>query len=125
MGLGFLGLKLLPLPEATAIRFATPIFIVVFAIFLLGECVRLFRLTAVAVGLVGVLIVMWSRLGAGGDGGDLALLIGYFVFGEVPTVPMLAGAALVIAAGVAIVWRERQIGKRTATEGKMRNLLKG
>jgi len=225
MGLGFLGLKLLPLPEVTAIRFATPIFIVIFAVVLLGERVRLIRMSAVAVGLAGVLIVMWPRLGAGFGGGNLALLgacvtlgsaalaalaqvfvkamtgterttaivfyfsatasslslltipfgwvrpvgvewvflvgagivgalgqilltasfrhadagllapftyvsmiwaliIGYFIFDEVPTVPMLAGAALVIAAGVAIVLRERQIGKRTATEGKMRNLLK-
>ncbi len=226
MGLGFLGLKLLPLPEVTAIRFATPIFIVVFAALLLGERMRLVRVTAVTVGLCGVLIVMWPRLGGGLSGGNLALigalvtlgsaalaalaqvfvkamtgtertsaivfyfsmtastlslltlpfgwvmpvgiewvfligagvvgalgqillttsyryadagtlapftyasmlwalLIGYFVFGEVPTLPMLGGAALVIAAGVAIVLRERQIGRRTATEGKLRTLLKG
>jgi drug/metabolite transporter (DMT)-like permease len=39
-----------------------------------------------------------------------ALAIGYFVFAEVPTWPMLGGAALIILAGVVIVWRERQIG---------------
>lgn len=39
-----------------------------------------------------------------------ALAIGYAVFGEVPTVTMLAGAGLVIAAGVLIIWRERQLG---------------
>ena len=54
-----------------------------------------------------------------------ALLIGYFVFGESPTAAMLAGAALVIAAGVAIVVRERQLGRQTAAEGKVRSLLKG
>ncbi len=39
-----------------------------------------------------------------------ALGIGYFVFSEVPTPTMLLGAAVVISAGVAIIWRERQLG---------------
>ena len=39
-----------------------------------------------------------------------ALLIGYGVFGEVPTRMMLAGAALIITAGILIIWRERQLG---------------
>jgi len=219
MGLGFTGLHLLPLPEVTAIRFATPILIVIFAAAILGERVRLIRLSAVAVGLVGVLIVMWPRLqfhggqmaligamvtlgsatlaalaqifiksmsgterpaaivfwfsltatclslltapfgwvmpvgrewvwmiGAGLIGGIgqilitssyrfadasvlapftyvsmiWALIIGYFVFGEAPTVPMLAGAALVIAAGVGIVLRERHLGLQRTAERKVR-----
>lgn len=223
MGLGFLGLKLIPLPEATAIRFATPILIVIFAAIILNERVRLFRLTAVAVGLLGVTIVMWPQLsfegssalrlgalvtlasatlaafaqifikamagterteaivfwfsltassfalftipfgwvmpvglewvwligsglvgGAGqilltssykyADAGTLApltyvsmiwaLIFGYFIFGELPTLPMLAGAALVIAAGVTIVLRERALGKNTASDAKLRSLMK-
>ena len=39
-----------------------------------------------------------------------ALVIGYVLFDEVPTAAMLGGAALVIAAGVLIIWRERQLG---------------
>jgi len=39
-----------------------------------------------------------------------ALLIGWFVFGEAPTMVMLMGAALVITAGILIIWRERQLG---------------
>ena len=39
-----------------------------------------------------------------------ALLIGYFVFAEVPTWTMLGGAALVIFAGILIIWRERRLG---------------
>ncbi len=39
-----------------------------------------------------------------------ALLFGYFLFDEVPTVVMLAGAAIIILAGVLIIWRERQLG---------------
>lgn len=218
MGLGFVGLKLLPLPEVTAIRFATPILTVIFAALILSERVRLIRLSAVLVGLGGVMIVMWPRLQfQGGDlamigalvtlgsaglaalsqvfikamagterttaivfwfsmtasslslltlpfgwvmplGGEWALLIGagllgglgqilltasyryadasvlapftyvsmiwalligYFIFDEVPTLPMLGGAALVIAAGVAIVLRERQLGLRRLAERKV------
>jgi drug/metabolite transporter (DMT)-like permease len=219
MGLGFVGLRLLPLPEVTAIRFATPILLVIFAALILGEKVRLVRLSAVAVGLVGVMIVMWPRLNfSGGDAALIgalvtlgsaglaalaqvfiklmsstertaaivfyfsltatclslltipfgwvmpagrewvwligagvlggigqilltasyrfteagvlapftyvsmiwALILGYFVFNEVPTLPMLGGAGLVIAAGVAIVLRERHLGLEQTALGKVR-----
>jgi drug/metabolite transporter (DMT)-like permease len=43
-----------------------------------------------------------------------ALVIGYFLFGDVPTVQMLLGAALVISAGVAIILRERYLGIQRA-----------
>lgn len=62
MGLGFAGLGLLPLPEVTAIGYATPILVVIFAAMFLGEEVRLFRLSAVALGMIGVLIVLSPRL---------------------------------------------------------------
>lgn len=214
MGLGFAGLHYLPLPEVTAIRFATPILMVVFAALILGERIRLVRVSAVSVGLAGVLVVMWPRLTlAGGEaalfgalvtlasavlaalaqvfiksltgierteaiafyfavtasvlslatlpfgwvwptGGEWplmigagliggigqilltasyrhadasvlapftyvsmlwSLIIGYFVFAEAPTAPMLAGAGLIVLAGVAIILRERQLGlRRTA-----------
>ena len=48
-----------------------------------------------------------------------SLLFGFVFFAEVPTVETLVGAALIIAAGVAIWLRERQLGKRMATEGKV------
>lgn len=45
-----------------------------------------------------------------------ALAIGYFVFDEVPTGPMLIGAALIAAAGIAIILREHRLGlKRSQT----------
>ncbi|MBK1635300.1 DMT family transporter [Rhodovulum adriaticum] len=68
MGLMFAALGLLPLPEVTAISYATPLLVVVFAAMFLGEQVRLFRLAAVALGLAGVLIVLSPRLGALGGG---------------------------------------------------------
>jgi drug/metabolite transporter (DMT)-like permease len=39
-----------------------------------------------------------------------AILIGYVWFSEVPTPQMLIGASIVIAAGILIIWRERQLG---------------
>ncbi|HVH01456.1 MAG TPA: DMT family transporter [Amaricoccus sp.] len=220
MALGFTALGLLPLPEATALGYAAPLLVVIFAAMFLGEQVRGFRLSAVAVGLVGVTIVLWPRLSVdpagassaeavgamaallgavfaalaqvfvrrlvateatpaivfyfsltatlislvtlpfgwavppggtalllvaaglfGGVGQVLltesyrhaeastiapfeyvsmlfALLLGYLVFAEVPTAAMLAGAALIVAAGLFILWREHRLGIRRAAARK-------
>lgn len=209
MGLGFAALAFLPLPEATAIGYATPILVVVFAALFLGEQVRIVRISAVVMGLAGVLIVLWPQFGAGAGGTEalgaglalagaacaalaqiqirrlvgsertsaivfwfsftatalslltipfgwvmpspteaalligagllggvaqilmtsayrfadasvvapfdyasmlFALVIGYAVFSEIPSASTLAGSAIVIAAGVLIIWREHQLG---------------
>lgn len=47
-----------------------------------------------------------------------ALLIGYFAFAEVPSLTMLAGAALVVIAGILIIWRERRLGLERAHQRK-------
>ncbi|MDO9525648.1 MAG: DMT family transporter [Gemmobacter sp.] len=47
-----------------------------------------------------------------------ALGIGYFVFGEVPTLTMLGGAGIVILAGIVIIWRERRLGLERAKQRK-------
>ncbi|TCL01564.1 drug/metabolite transporter (DMT)-like permease [Shimia isoporae] len=62
MAMNFAALGMLPLPEVTAIGFTAPLLTVIFAAMFLGEEVRAFRLTAVGVGLVGVVIVLWPRL---------------------------------------------------------------
>ena len=49
----------------------------------------------------------------------LALVLGYFVFDEVPTAAMLAGAALIVAAGLFIIWRERRLGLQRANARKV------
>lgn len=221
MGLTFAGLGLLPLPEVTAIGYATPMFTVLLAALLLGERVRIIRLSAVGLGLIGVMIVIAPRLSFGAEtlkegatiGAMMVLLasilralvqihlrrlvqtdttaaivfyfsitastlglltlplgwmtgaevlvwttpalrvfaililsgliggiaqimvtasyrfggasmlapfdyasmifasaIGYVAFGEAPTGPIVLGASLVIAGGVLIIWRERQLG---------------
>ncbi len=68
MGLGFAGLGMLPLSEVQAIHYAAPLLVVIFAAFFLGERVRLVRLSAVALGMTGVLIVLWPRLTTLGNG---------------------------------------------------------
>lgn len=221
MGLGFAGLAYLPLPEVTAIGYAAPLLTVVFAAMFLGEDVRGFRISMVALGMVGVMIVLSPRLtilngesvaapeafgamlvlggavfaalaqvfvrklvltertpaivfwfsvtasalalvtlpfgwvmptaeqamlmvGSGILGGFgqifltssyreadasvvapfdyasmlFALAIGYWVFDEVPTIPMLSGAALIVTAGVLIIWRERRLGIERARQRK-------
>ncbi len=67
MGMGFAALAFLPLPEVTAIGYAAPLLVVIFASMFLGEEVRLFRLTAVFVGLAGVMIVLSPRLSMGSE----------------------------------------------------------
>ncbi|MCA1952182.1 MAG: DMT family transporter [Hyphomicrobiales bacterium] len=64
MFFGFAGLTTLPLPDATAISFAAPLFSVVLAALLLGEVVRLYRWTAVLVGFCGVIVMLWPHLSA-------------------------------------------------------------
>ncbi len=65
MGMTFAGLGMLPLPEVTAIGYATPIFTVILAALMLGERIRMVRITAVLLGLIGVLIMLWPRLSGG------------------------------------------------------------
>ena len=65
MGFNFAALTLLPLPEVTALGYAAPLLTVIFGAILLGEQVRLFRLSAVAVGIFGVGLVMWPLLTVG------------------------------------------------------------
>ncbi|MGJ8603272.1 MAG: DMT family transporter [Marivita sp.] len=210
MACGFAALGLLPLPEVTVLGYAAPILTVLFAAMLLGEKIRLVRMSAVALGLIGVVIVMLPQLGnddlgtaarwgvvlvlasaalralahvhirklvqhettssvvfyfavtatclslltvpfgwvmpdaetatqligAGVVGGVaqilltssyrhaeaaflapfdyasilFALVIGYTIFDEIPTIHTIIGSIVIIGAGVLIIWRERQLG---------------
>ncbi|MCV6823128.1 MULTISPECIES: DMT family transporter [Halocynthiibacter] len=68
MGFGFSAIGLLPLPEFTAIGYAAPLLVVIFAAMFLNEKVGVFRLSAVTVGLIGVIVVIYPRLSIGGGG---------------------------------------------------------
>lgn len=59
----FLGLAAMPLADAVAIFFISPLVITVFSVAFLGERVGIHRWTAVSVGLIGVIVMM--RPGAG------------------------------------------------------------
>ena len=213
MALGFFALTRLPLPEAITLNYAQPLLVVVFSALFLGETVRIYRWSAVVVGLVGVFIISWPKLtlfdtpggdqqpgggrrrsphssrrgisavamllvrslvhtektativlwfsltasgvGAADDpvrlaGADacsrrlllvvagfcggvaqilmteayrhaeastvapfeytsmiLGIVVGYLAFGDVPTIHMLVGGAIVVGAGIFIIWRER------------------
>ena len=76
MGLGFAGLGYLPLPEVTAIGYTAPLLVVVFGAMFLGEDVRLFRISAVVLGMIGVLIVLSPRLTVMPGTGDSAATLG-------------------------------------------------
>jgi drug/metabolite transporter (DMT)-like permease len=39
-----------------------------------------------------------------------AVAVGWFLFGELPAVVVLAGSTIVVAAGIFVIWRERQLG---------------
>lgn len=59
----FVVLSLLPLADATAFTFATPLIVVPMAAFTLGEIVRPYRWASVALGFAGVLVMLSDHLG--------------------------------------------------------------
>jgi drug/metabolite transporter (DMT)-like permease len=214
----FAALARLPLADATAISFASPLITVVLAALILKERVRVYRWSAVSVGFIGVIVMLLPHLDAGhiaaaGTAGALlatlaafcsagtviqtrrltrsettpsivfyfslicaiagavtlpfawhdptpgqlaalvstgvlgglahilltesyrhapasvvapfdyssmlwALLLGYWIFGEVPTALVFIGAAIVAGAGLFVIWRERQLGLQRAREAE-------
>ncbi|MGE6743492.1 DMT family transporter [Allorhizobium pseudoryzae] len=89
MACGFYGLIQLPLPDAIAIGYASPLMAVIFAALILKEQVRIYRWTAVALGIFGVLIITWPKLsmfeqgglGASQATGALAVLLSAIIGG--------------------------------------------
>ena len=222
MGLGFFGLTRLPLPEAITLNYAQPLVVVVLSAIFLHETIRIYRWSAVVIGLVGVTIVSWPKLSLFGsaeglDEGEalgvaaalaaatmgatalllvrrlvrtessativlwfsltasvlalftipfgwqaldprqaaflvaagicggvaqilmtesyrhaeastvapfeytsmiLGIVVGYFAFGDLPTVHTLVGGVIVVGAGIFIIWREHRLGIEQARVGK-------
>lgn len=219
----FSALTRLPFPEAITLGYATPLLLVVLSALILKEQIRIYRWSAVLVGLFGVLIVIWPRLTlftsgtpfssietigvsaaligatlaafatlatrvlvqteasatvvfyfaitssllalttlpfgwvmpnptqwimlicagiAGGIGQILltecyrhasisiiapfeytslliSVVLGYLIFGDIPTLHMLSGGAIIIAAGIFIILRERRLGLERAKARKV------
>ena len=84
MSCWFAGVTMMPLAEATAVSFTGPIFSTAAAAVLLGETVRIRRITAMAVGLVGVLVVL--RPGFQAIGVAQMLILGNAVIGAIGAV---------------------------------------
>jgi drug/metabolite transporter (DMT)-like permease len=76
MMFGFYALTKLPFAEATTLNYATPLIIVVLSALFLDEVVRLYRWSAVLLGLVGVIIISWPRLTLLSTGVDQDAAIG-------------------------------------------------
>ena len=92
----FWALAHLPLATAVSISYSTPLFVTIGAVFLLNEIVRARRWSAVAIGFVGVLIIMHPGFGSGGErGGSLDMLIA------------LAGAAIAAGSYISIKFLSR------------------
>ena len=67
----FLSLALLPLATATAIFFVAPLLITLLAIPVLGETVGIWRLSAIGIGFLGVLVI---SSGGSGEVGEVEVL---------------------------------------------------
>ncbi len=61
MFLNFASLARLPIIDATAISFTSPLITVVFSAVFLKEKVRLYRWSAVIIGFVGVIVMLWQQ----------------------------------------------------------------
>ena len=62
MFFNFAALARLPIVDVTTITFASPLITVALSAWLLKERVRVYRWTAVAVGFVGVVVMLWPHL---------------------------------------------------------------
>jgi len=71
---GFTALTLIPLTEATALGFTAPLFVTIGAVLILGEVIRFRRVMALALGFLGVMIVLGAELGSVSVGALLALI---------------------------------------------------
>lgn len=103
MALNFAALAFIALPDATAIGYAAPLLTVVMAVFFLGEVVGIFRWSAVAVGFIGVIIILSPNIGASDL--DRGTAIG----------ASLALTATLFMAGAAIIVRKLITSERSAT----------
>ena len=95
----FAALARLPLVDATAIGFATPLINVALAAIFLGEKVHVFRWSAVTVGLVGVIVMLSPHL-----------------FGVERHEPSAAGALFAVAGAFLTAAAMTQVRHMSATE---------
>ena len=71
---GFIAFILIPLAQATAISFTTPIFVTIGAALLLGEIIKFRRIAAIFVGFLGMLVIIQPGAGVMSIGVALAFV---------------------------------------------------
>lgn len=79
MAAGFISLTLIPLAEATALGFTAPLWATIGAVLILGEAIRLRRITALVLGFVGVLVVLRPGVETVSVGAVLALTHAFLI----------------------------------------------
>ncbi|MEX0343957.1 MAG: DMT family transporter [Rhizobiaceae bacterium] len=104
MALGFFGLTVLPLPDAITISYAQPIVLTILSAIFLGETIRIFRWSAVAAGMLGVLIISWPKL---------SLLTGQSEIGQTEAFGVLAVLGSASLAAVAMILVRKLIETET------------
>ncbi len=82
MLLRFFSLGVLALPEVTALGFTSPLILVLLAVLMLGERVGPFRIMTVALGFLGVLVILAPNLDLGAGRSGLELLAAGAVLGS-------------------------------------------
>lgn len=90
IALMFLAVQTVPLASATAIGFTSPIFAMLFSVFLLSEHVPRLRWLAAALGLLGAVIISSPGSGVPPIGALIALVAAVFMGAEVVGVKWLA-----------------------------------
>lgn len=76
MSLGFLALKYIPLTDQVALGYAAPLLTIPFAVLILKERVRMYRWSAVLLGLCGVMIILYPYLSFSSEHAKLGAIIG-------------------------------------------------
>jgi drug/metabolite transporter (DMT)-like permease len=76
----FAALTLIPLADFTAINFAAPMFLTLLAMLFLGERIHRYRWTALAIGFIGVSIMIGPHLTFGGGSLGVGLSLAAAVF---------------------------------------------
>jgi drug/metabolite transporter (DMT)-like permease len=70
MGMTFVAVRELPLPEAITLQYSQPLFVVALSAIVIRETVGIFRWGAVTFGFLGVLVITWPSLTLFGSGAD-------------------------------------------------------
>ncbi|MBT6986950.1 MAG: DMT family transporter, partial [Rhodospirillaceae bacterium] len=91
VALMFLAIAVIPLANATAIGFSSPIFAMIFAVLLLGERSGPYRWLAAAVGFMGVIVIAGPDASIFGAASLFAVAAAVCMGGEIAAVKWLSG----------------------------------